>query len=376
MTPTHAPTHAMVLAAGLGTRMAPLSRLLPKPALPVLNRPLIAHTLERLAAHGVTRAVVNTHHMPDRLKAAVEEWTPASLEVTWSHEPKILGTAGGLRRAARHFPDAPIYMVNSDCLSDVDFTAAAAAHAASGRQATMVVRPHEKGSPYRPVLTGSRKGDGTARVTGIGARRWGRGAAVPRTFTGVHVLAPEVIEAIPQGVACDINADVYPRLIDRDADAVGTWLHEGWWFEAGSPRAYLELNLRMLARDGRSAIVGPGFFIDEDARVTRSVLGAQVRLERNVRVEESVVWNGVAAGPGVVVRRCVIADAIDLPGGASYEGSIVMKGKDGSIAVEPMEQMTPPEAPAPVRVKAGARPPRRSAVAARSRGGVRRRKGR
>jgi len=382
MSPIHAPTHAMVLAAGLGTRMAPLSTLLPKPALPVLNRPLIAHTLTRLNDHGVTHAVVNAHHIPDRLKQAVETWAPEGLEVTWSHEPKILGTAGGLRRAARHFPDAPIYMVNSDCLSDVDFTAAAEAHAASGRQATMVVRPWKKGSGYRPVLTGTLKRNGTARLTGIGTRRWGRAAAVPRIFTGVHVLAPEVIEAIPRGIACDINADVYPRLIDRDADAVGTWLHKGWWLEAGTPRAYLDLNLKMLARDGRSAIVGPGFFIDEDARVTRSVLGDQVRLERNVVVEESVVWSGVTAGPGVVVRRCVIADGIDLPDGASFEGSIVMKGKDGSIVVEPIEPMPPPsEAPARARIKAKTRP-RRRAVAARAarggvaRGGARRRKGR
>ena len=385
MSPMHAPTHAMVLAAGLGTRMAPLSTLLPKPALPVLNRPLIAHTLMRLNAHGVTHAVVNAHHIPDRLKQAVETWAPDGLAVTWSHEPKILGTAGGLRRAARHFPDAPIYMVNSDCLSDVDFTAAAEAHAASGRQATMVVRPWKKGSLYRPVLTGTLKRNGTARLTGIGARRWGRAAAVPRIFTGVHVLAPEVIEAIPRGIACDINADVYPRLIDEDADAVGTWLHKGWWLEAGTPRAYLDLNLKMLARDGRSAIVGPGFFIDEDARVTRSVLGDQVRLERDVVVEESVVWSGVTAGPGVVVRRCVIADGIDLPDGTSFEGSIVMKGKDGTIAVEPIEPV-PPETPARARIKAKARPWRR-AVAARvargrvargggARGGARRRKGR
>ena len=85
MSPIHAPTHAMVLAAGLGTRMAPLSALLPKPALPVLNRPLIAYTLTRLNAHGVTHAVVNTHHIPDRLKQAVETWAPDGLEVTWSH---------------------------------------------------------------------------------------------------------------------------------------------------------------------------------------------------------------------------------------------------------------------------------------------------
>jgi len=327
------PTHAMVLAAGLGTRMAPLSKLRPKPALPVLNRPLIAHTLERLAAAGVTHVVINTHHLPDRLKEAVEGWIPEGLDVAWSHEPKILGTAGGLRKAARHFPDAPIYMVNSDCISDIDFAATAAAHVVSGRLATMVVVPHEEGSPYRPVLTGAMHRDGTARVTGIAKRRWGSGTAMPRTFTGVHVLSPEVIDAIPAGVACDINADIYPKLIDKNADAVGSWLHPGYWLEAGTPAAYLDMNLQMLARDGRSAIVGPGFFIDEDASVERAVLGARAKLERDVVVKESVVWGGFTAGPGVVLSRCVVVEDLELPEG-TFERCILMKSEDGTLTTE------------------------------------------
>jgi NDP-sugar pyrophosphorylase family protein len=185
----------------------------------------------------------------------------------------------------------------------------------------------------------------------------------------VHVIAPQVIEAIPKGAVCDINADIYPRLIDADADAVGTWLHEGWWCEAGTPRAYLDLNLTMLARDGRSAIVGPGFFIDEDARVTDAVLGDHVRLERNVVVERSVVWGGATAGPGAVIRRCVVAGAVDLPGGASFEESIIMRGEDGAIDVAPL---LPQEAPARPR----ARPRPRRVVIAGARGGGRRRKGR
>ena len=367
------PTHAMVLAAGLGTRMAPLSSLQPKPALAVLNKPVIAHALERLAAAGVTHAVVNTHHLPNRLRGAVEEWVPEGLAVSWSHEPKILGTAGGLRKAARHFPDAPIFMVNSDCLSDIDFAAAAAAHDASGRSATMVVRPHEEDSPYRPVLTAPARG-GTARVVGIGAHTWGRVAATPRTFTGVHVISPEVIAAIPAGTACDINADVYPKLLDDDPDAVGAWLHEGWWFEAGTPAAYLALNLTMLARDGRSAIVGPGFFIDEDARVDRSVLGSGARLERDVVVAQSVLWRNVSVGPGTTIRGCIVTEGLDVPGGASYEGSILMKGKDSAIVVEPM---TPsPQTPAPATRGAGQR---RRAVASAAPTGpapARRRRGR
>ena len=123
------PARAMVLAAGLGIRMRPLTALAPKPVLPVLDRPLIAHVLEHLVAHGVSFAIINSHHMPERIEEAVMSSKPASLEVGFSRESAILGTAGGLKKAAKHFEGAPFYLVNSDSLTDADLTSAAAAHA-------------------------------------------------------------------------------------------------------------------------------------------------------------------------------------------------------------------------------------------------------
>ncbi len=325
----------MVLAAGLGTRMAPLTRLRPKPALPVLNKPLIAHTLDHLAAHGVTRAVINTHAMPDRIEEAVGRWCPEGLRVVFSHEKEILGTAGGLRRAARHFPDEPLYMVNSDSLSDVDLRAAADAHAASGRRATMVVRPHEEGTPYRPVITGPDQG-GTAPLLGF----TGRGDAAPgtpRTFTGVHVMQPDVLEEIPARGACDINADVYARILRDRPGALGTWLHEGWWFEAGSPARYLDLNLEMIARAGCTSVVGPGFFLDEEARVTSSCIGSEARLERQAVVDRSVLWRGVTVPPGTRVTHCIVTQDVALPADTTFEESIIMPDEDGDgVQVTPI----------------------------------------
>ena len=323
------PTRAMVLAAGLGTRMRPLTLHSPKPALPVLNRPLIGHLLEHLAAHGVTMAVINTHHMSDQLEEAVEASRPAALTVHFSHEPGILGTAGGLRKAAKRFEGEPLYLVNSDSLTDADLTAAAAAHEQSGRKATMVVKAHEPGSEYRPI--GVAIGEApTARVIGIAGKRWGREDVAHRTFTGIHVLSPSVLDAIPPAAACDINSDIYPWLLDEDRESVGAFMHEGWWFEAGNPARYLDLNLTMLARSGRDAVTGPRFQIDPGARLTQSVAGAGVRLARGSVVEECVLWDNVTVGEGVTLKRCIVTGGVEVPLIALSE-TIIRHGERGKV---------------------------------------------
>jgi NDP-sugar pyrophosphorylase family protein len=324
----------MVLAAGLGTRMQPLTRLRPKPALPVLNRPLLAHVLEHLASHGVKRAVVNTHSLPDIVEQAVTRWTPGGMDISFSREKEILGTAGGLGKAAPHFREEPFYLVNSDSLSDVDLSQAAAAHRAGRRKATLVVRRHDPDAGYRPVEVAREEG-AAPRVTGIAGRRWG-GPGEPRTFIGVHVIDPEVLGAIPRGRPSDINAEVYPSLLDADQEAVGAWLHPGWWFEAGSPSRYLELNREMLQRSGRRNVFGPGFFVDEDARVDGSVVGEGCRLLGGAAVNGSVLWENVTVGERTTVNDCVITDGVSLPAGGRWSQAILMPG-DGGVAAHPLD---------------------------------------
>jgi NDP-sugar pyrophosphorylase family protein len=324
----------MVLAAGLGIRMRPLTALAPKPALPVLNRPLIAHALEHLVAHGVSLAVINSHHMSERIEEAVMGSRPDQLEVRFSNESAILGTAGGLKRAAKHFQGEPFYLVNSDSLTDADLTAAAAAHAASGRAATLIVMSHDPASEYRPVAVAA-SGGPNGRVVGIAGRRWGREDAVQRTFTGVHVLNPSVLEEIPPATACDINADIYPWLLDQDPDSVGTWLHEGWWFEAGGPARYLDLNLEMLARSGRDSVVGPGYRVDPLARVARSVIGSRVRLARGAQVEGCVLWDDVTVGEGVTLERCIVTHGVEVPM-IPLASTILLREKGGRVLMHPM----------------------------------------
>ncbi|HKY32737.1 MAG TPA: NDP-sugar synthase [Candidatus Polarisedimenticolia bacterium] len=331
------PRKAMVLAAGHGTRMQPLTSLRPKPALPVLNRPLAAHLLAHLAAHGVEEVVMNSHSLAAALEEAMERWIPAGMTLEFSREKTILGTAGGLRKAARRFRDGTFYLVNSDSLTDADLRAAAAAHAASGRAATLLVMPHDPASGYRPVeVAAGQETEPVRRVCGIAGRRWA-GRGTPRTFTGIHVMEPRVLAAIPPSGPSDINAEVYPRLLDEDAEAVGAWLHPGWWFEAGGPARYLALNMEMLSRQKRSCVVGPGFFLDEEAALERSILGEGCRLMPGARVAHSVLWEGVTVGERALVSRCVVTDGVTLPAGGSWRDAVLTRGEAGGVSVHPLD---------------------------------------
>jgi len=156
---------AMVLAAGLGTRMRPLTRDRAKAALPVLNRPLIHWTLERLAAAGVTDVVINLHHRPATLRRAVGDGSAFGLRVAYSYERRILGTGGGPRRVRDVFGGDPFLLVNGDVIFDFDLASLVRRHLEAGAQATLALLPNPRPRRYTPIVVGR-----GARIRSIGGR--------------------------------------------------------------------------------------------------------------------------------------------------------------------------------------------------------------
>jgi len=332
----------MVLAAGSGERMGPLTNDRAKPALPLMNRPLIHHVLDRLARHGVLRAVVNLHHRPESLTALLETGTPERMTVVLSPEPAILGTAGGIRAALGHLePDAPVLVVNADCLSDADLPSLAAADRAAraghGAVATLAVRARAPDEPYAPVHL-----DDRGLIVGIGGEGETGEAC---TFTGLHILSPEVIARIPETGPSDIVRDVYMPML-REGRRLGAWRHRGWWVEIGNPALYLKAHLDLLAEPGfmgslppsagapvrgvgpsfagerceglknarlDRAVLGPGCRLGDGCVVTGSLLAAGVRVGRGAQIEDSILWEGVAVPTGYAIHSSLVL----APGEAS-----------------------------------------------------------
>jgi len=332
-------TVGMVLCAGLGTRLRPLTNAVPKPAVPVCGVPLVRWSLALLARAGVTRAVVNVHHLPEAMALAAREAARAlGMSLAVSPEPAIAGTGGALREARPHLAGASaIVVVNGDILFDVELGAALAAHRASGALATMLLLPMPAGARYASVEV-----DATGAVRRIaGAFGPGGEGLTPWHFPGVHVLSPELLDRVPAApFECDVNRHVYPPLM-ASGGVRGLPL-TGYWNDLGTPARYLEASRDVLAGrmppvagadpfagtvelapgvraaasarvDRAARLVGPalvldGAIVEAGAEVgPNAVVGRAARVPAGARVREAVLWDGTALAPGERVDRAIAA---------------------------------------------------------------------
>lgn len=310
----------MVLAAGLGERLRPLTELLAKPVLPVLNRPLLEFTLERLRAAGVDEVVVNLHHRPETVRRALGDGRRLGLRIRYSFEPEILGTGGGPRRARRWLGDEPILLVNGDVLFDFDLGALMRQHRRRRAAATLALLPNPDPRRYSPVVLGR---DGRL-VSVAGRPRPTRGR--PWLFTGVHVLQAELLERLPRG-ASDSVRDLYLPLMGEGAPVDG-FRARGRWYDFGAPATYLASQLEMrpsvLGRKRTVPRVHASARIAAGARLGGSVVGARCRIEEDATVADSVLWENVVVEPGAVVRGCIVADGTRVRQGQRVEDAIVV----------------------------------------------------
>jgi len=312
----------MVLCAGLGTRLRPLTARCPKPAVPVCGVPLVRYTLGLLAGAGVRRAVINVHHLPTEMAAAARAAAAhLSLDLMVSEEPVIAGTGGALRQARPLLAGADAGGVgNGDVLFDVDLGAALAAHAASGALATMVLMAMPPGAAYAAV-----EADAEGRVRRI-AGRFGPGGEglEPWHFPGVHVLSPELLARVPdEPFECDLNRHVYPPLMA--SGRVRRVVSAGAWNDLGAPRSYLAANLDVaagrlpLGRFGglaRPPRVAPDAVISAGAQVGEDVvIGAGCRVGARARLERAVLWPGTVVAPGEVVVDAIAAGDLRVSAG-------------------------------------------------------------
>jgi NDP-sugar pyrophosphorylase family protein len=338
---------AMVLAAGLGERMRPLTEGRAKPSLPLVNRPIIIQTLAYLKSHGVDEAVINLHYQPESIRGLVGDGSRIGLRVHFSEEQAILGTAGGLKKAEAYFRDAGTFvLINSDFATDCDLTAAVQTHRQSQAVATLILAPRRGGKEYNPVVM-----DGEGRIISIaGSGREGEGEAF--TFTGIHILEPSILAAIPAGVRYEINREVYPVLMHNGALIRGH-VHPGFWREMGTPRLYLEGALDVLAQGRDSSLIplragegiyldgttlpantvsGPPLFVGRGSSVGSHcslqggvIIGKHCRLGAGCALRSTLVWDGARLGDKVQLSDCIVTSGVYVPPMTNLTGRILFR---------------------------------------------------
>jgi NDP-sugar pyrophosphorylase family protein len=296
---------ALVLTAGLATRLRPLSFVRAKAALPVAGMPLIARILRSLHSAGVRDAVLNLHHLPHTLTTILGDGSGLGMRIRYSWEVPVLGSAGGPRRAIPllHSPGT-FLIVNGDTLTDIDLGAVVDDHRRSGALVTMAVVPNTEPAKYGGAVVAA---DGS--ITGFVRS----GSTEPSFhFVGVQVAEPEAFASVPPDRPYETVGALYPTLMAERPGSIRAHRTRGEFMDIGRPSDYLETALTLAAREG----------ID---------MSASAEIRANARVERSILWDDVIVGEGAMLKECVVTDGVRVPPDTSWHG-VTIRVASGELA--------------------------------------------
>ncbi|HYT75536.1 MAG TPA: NDP-sugar synthase [Vicinamibacterales bacterium] len=303
---------ALVLTAGLGTRLQPLTLARAKAAAPVDGEPLARRTISWLVSHGIRDLVLNLYYKPESITAAVGDGTDLGARVRYSWESPVLGSAGGPRHALPLLldgtPERTFLLVNGDTLTNVDVPAMVAQHRRSAAVVTMALIPNPNPDKYGGVLL-----DQDRAVTGFTRR----GNPEP----SFHFIGPQVVEAdafswLADGVPAESVLEVYPKLMDARPGSVKGFVSDSAFHDIGTPADLLQTSLELAAADGRP---------------DRPRWGPHVRVAESARVTRSVLWDEVTVGAGATITECVLADRVVIPDGVEYRRRAIVNGPNGLV---------------------------------------------
>ena len=319
----------MILAAGFGTRLKPLTIGLPKPMFPLLNRPLLEHTLQFLSSQGIQDIIVNVHHLPEKIVEYFGDGTDFGVRLQFSREEEILGTAGGLKKAQSFLEKETFLVLNSDVLADINFDSVLKFHKEKNSCLTLVVRQDDEPEKYRPIHLAnncriSRFVDASIKHPPTNIQRV--------MFTGIQIMEPEIFSRIPANKFCGTTEDIFPTMIEKGLPVYG-YLHEKYWIDMGTRETYIQAQTDAL--EGRLALktspsknpegplvvppvhIGRDCEISNDAQVgPHAVLGDGCRLRSGAVVENSILWEGATIGSDATIQNSIIGKSVAIENGA------------------------------------------------------------
>jgi NDP-sugar pyrophosphorylase family protein len=316
---------AMIMAAGLGTRLYPLTGRTAKPMVPILNRPVMEHMLKLLHRHGVTEVAANLHYHPDEIRRYFGGGRALGVELRYNLEEELLGTAGGVGEFRRFFADDTFVVVSGDGLTDIDLTAFVAAHRAAGGMATMAVKQVDDPSHYGVVVH-----DDELRVHGFQEKPARHEARSDLCNCGIYAFEPAIFDHVPPHQFVDWAKDVFPALL-RDHVPFHVWPMHGYWNDVGNIEQYRSSNFDALLGNVELDIPGrqiqPGVWVGEGTQIESGV-----RLEPPILIGAGCLVEAEAelVGPLIIGDGCVIERGALLEGVIHWDG--VKAGRNSHVA--------------------------------------------
>ena len=347
---------AVVMAGGEGTRLRPMTTSMPKPLLPVVNRPIMEHVLRLLKRHQLSETVVTVHFLGSMVRAYFGDGEDLGMDLTYATEEKPLGTAGSVKNAAAALSDDTFLVISGDALTDIDLTALVEHHRSSGALATVCLT--RVPDPLEFGITILREDGRVERF--LEKPTWGQ-VFSDTINTGIYVMEPEMLAYVDESENVDWSSEVFPRLLEAGAPLFG-YVAEGYWEDVGTHRSYLKANYDVL--DGQIQIdidgfevskgvwVGEGADVDPDAVLKgpmyvgayakveggaelrdHTVVGDNVVIRRGAFLHRAVVHDNAYIGPHTNLRGCVVGKNTDVMRGARIDDGAVV-GDDCVIEEE------------------------------------------
>jgi NDP-sugar pyrophosphorylase family protein len=301
---------ALILSAGYGTRLWPLTEDRTKPAIPILGKPLVGYVAEYLARYGCDEITVNLHHRPDSVRQALGDGSRFGVKLQYVEEPEILGTSGAIDNARALLDGDTFVVVNGKIITDIDLNAAFATHRRTNAIATLVLLPNVSCEKFSVVKTAD------SLLQGFG------GMPVPDDFspdhpplmfTGIQILEPKIFDYIPHGIFSHSTTDVYPQAIAK-GERVAVHVATGRWFELSTIHRYLDISLLLLSENGQTLSAGTGCEISATAKISESILWDNVVIETGVRIRRAVLGDNVRIEAGEMVENAVVVCASLIQG--------------------------------------------------------------
>jgi mannose-1-phosphate guanylyltransferase/mannose-1-phosphate guanylyltransferase/phosphomannomutase len=319
---------AMLLAAGLGTRLRPLTYELPKPMVPILGRPVMEHILRLLERHGFDDVVANLHYFPDLIRDRFGDGSEYGVRLVYSYEPELMGTAGGVRNVRDHFGGETFLIISGDALTDIDLTALWQTHKRKGGIATLALKRVDDPSQLGVVIVND---DG--RIQGFQEKPAPAEALSNLGNCGIYVFEPEIFDYFPEPEFVDWAMDVFPKLLEQDVSFYGHEFPE-YWNDVGSLEEYRQGNFDALAGavhvdmgelSGSNGVrLAPGAQLPDDTEVEGQVfIGEGCRIAGGVRLTGPVViGEGSRIGEGAAIRDTVVWPRTDVDPGTVLIGAV------------------------------------------------------
>jgi len=327
---------AVIIAGGLGTRLRPLTYNVPKPIVPVANRPFVLHQIDLLRQHGIKEVILNLHYLSKEIREVLADGNKFGVRIRYSIEKHPLGTAGAVKNAEEYFDDEPLLVFNGDTLTDINLSQVIEFHKKNGARATLTLTRVEDPTAYGLILI-DRHGVVTRFIEKPSWEQLANFSKLGPANTinaGIYVLDPKIFRGVPKGVEYSFERQLFPSLLEK-GELVCGYVSDRYWIDIGKPSQYRQAHEAIMRNEVAVRIIGTRTdgknWIGDLARIDKTarligpaIIGRKVSVGAESRIKDfTVLGDGVAVGSESTLSHAIVWAGSRIGDHVNLEGCII-----------------------------------------------------